>query len=146
MRAPILDHPLVALAARHVEEIDRDHRDDRSIRTVDIAHGKDSVGDRDIGFDETDPIVGERRLRGGGDGLRLATEVLHHGGVPLQKVTHRRHEGSIFGEQGCSLFGVLLNESLGKVISERTNGGFVLSLAGAGRTGHTDDERKREKG
>src|SRR5215470_20420501 len=46
----------------------------------------------------------------------------------------------------ASVFGVLLNESVDKVVSERTNGCFVLSWAGARRTGHTDDEHKREKG
>jgi hypothetical protein len=30
--------------------------------------------------------------------LRLGTEVLHHCDPPLQKVTLRRHEGSVFGE------------------------------------------------
>jgi hypothetical protein len=99
MRAPILDQPLIAVAARHVEKVDRDRRDDRPIRTLDIVHGKESVGNCDVRFDKADPIVGERRLRGGGYGLlRLGTEVLHHGDSPLQKITHRRHESSIFGE------------------------------------------------
>src|SRR5882724_44395 len=99
MRAPILDQPLIAVADGHEEKIDRYHGNDRPIWTVDIAHGKECVGDRDIGFDEADPIIGERRLRVGVDCLlRLGTEVLHHGDSPLQKVTHRRHEGSIFGE------------------------------------------------
>src|SRR5438309_3232325 len=99
MRAPIFDQPLIAVAAGHVEKVDRDRRDDRPIRTVDIAHGKERVGNCDVRFDKADPIVGERRLRGGGyDLLRLGTEVLHHGDSPLQKITHRRHESSIFGE------------------------------------------------
>ena len=42
--APILDQPLIAVAAGHVEKVDRDRRDDRTIRTVDIAHGKERVG------------------------------------------------------------------------------------------------------
>src|SRR5215470_9239866 len=146
MRAPILDQPFIAVAGGHVEKVDRYDGDEGSIWTVDVVHGKDRVGDRDIRFNEADPVVGEGRLRGGSDGLHLGTKVLHHYGVPLQKVTHRRHEGSIFGEQGCSLFGILLNESLGKVVSERANGCFVLSLAGTRRTGHTDDERTCEKG
>lgn len=99
MRAPILDQPLIAVADGHEEKIDRYHGNDRPIWTVDIAHGKECVGDRDIGFDEADPIIGERRLRVGVDGLlRLGTEVLHHCDSPLQKVTHRRHEGSILCE------------------------------------------------
>jgi hypothetical protein len=98
MRAAILDQPLIAVAHGHVEKVDRDHWDDRPVWTVDIAHGKDRVGDRDIGFDEADPVVGDRRLRGGSDGLLRLTEGLDHCDSPLQKVTHRRHEGSIFGE------------------------------------------------
>jgi hypothetical protein len=95
MRAPILDQPLTPAADGHVEKVDRDHGNDRPIWTVDIVHGKVSVGDRDIGIDEADPIVGERRLRVAVDGLRLLTEVLHHCDPPLQKGTLRRHEGSI---------------------------------------------------
>ena len=99
MRAPILDQPLITVADSHEEKVDQYHGDDRAIWTVDIAHGKERVGDRDIGFDEADPVVGERRLRGAVDGLlRLGTEVLHHCDVPLQKITLRRYEGSIFSE------------------------------------------------
>ncbi len=99
MRAPILDQPLIAVADGHEEKVDRYHGNDRSIRTVDIAHGKERVRDRDIGLDEADPVIGERRLRAAVDGLlRLGTEVLHHCDAPLQKVTLRRHEGPIFGE------------------------------------------------
>ena len=99
MRAPILDQPSIAVADGHVEKVDRYHGDDRPIWTVNIVHGKERVDDRDIGLDEADPVVGERRLRGAVDGLlRLGTEVLHHCDPPLQKVTYRRHEGSIFGE------------------------------------------------
>ena len=99
MRTPILDQPVIAVAGGHVEKVDRYHGDHRPIWTVDIVHGKERVADRDIGFDEADPIVGERRLSAGVDGLlRLRTEVLHHCDPPLQKVTHRRQEGSIFGE------------------------------------------------
>ena len=99
MRASIFDQPLIAVPGSHVEKVDRYHGDDRPIWTVDIVHGKERVDDRDIGFDEADPLVGERRLRGAVDGLlRLGTEVLHHGDSPLQKVTHRRHERSILGE------------------------------------------------
>src|SRR5215470_13175515 len=76
MRAPILDQPLIAVAAGHVEKVDRDHRDDCPIWTIDIVHGKDRIHDCDIGFDEANLIVGERRLRSGGDGLRFGTEVL----------------------------------------------------------------------
>ena len=68
------------------------------IWTVDIVQGKERIGDRDIGFDEADPVVGERRLRAAVDGLRLGTEVLHHCDPTLQKVTLRRYEGSIFGK------------------------------------------------
>src|SRR2546426_6339259 len=103
MRAPILDQPVIAVAGGHVEKVDRYHGDGRPIWTVDIVHGKERVDDRDIGFDEADAIVGERRLRATVDGLLgLGTEVLHHCDhhcdPPLQEVTHRRHEGSIFGE------------------------------------------------
>ena len=98
MRASILDQPLTPVADGHVEKVDWDHGDDRPVRSVDIVQGKERVGDRDIGIDEADPIVGERRLRVAVDGLRLLTEVVHHFDPPLQKVTHRRHEGSIFGE------------------------------------------------
>src|SRR5258705_32112 len=99
MRAPILDQPSIAVADGHVEKVDRYHGDDRPIWTVDTVHSKECVYDRDIGLDEADPVVGERRLRGAVDGLlRLGTEVLHHCDPPLQKVTLRRHEGSVFGE------------------------------------------------
>jgi hypothetical protein len=77
--------------------------------------------------------------------LRLGTEVLHHCDPPLQKVTLRRHEGSIFGEYRCSEFGILLNESLSKGISERANGCFVSSLAGTRSAARTNDERTCEK-
>src|SRR5262249_39808500 len=88
-----------------------------------------------------DAVVGECCLRGAVDGLlRLGTEVLHHCDPPLQKVAPRRHEGSIFGEYGCSELGILLNERLGKGISECANGCFVLSLAGTRRAGRTDAE------
>ena len=99
VRAPILDQPLTTVPRGDVEKVDRYHGDDRPIRTVDIVQSKERVDDRDIGFDEADPVVGELRLRGAVDGLlRLGTEVLHHRDSPLQKVTHRRYEGSIFGE------------------------------------------------
>ena len=99
MRTSILDQPSITMARCHVEKVDRYHGDDRSIWTVDIAHGKQRVDDRDIGFDEADPVVGERRLRAAVDGLlRFGTEVLHHCDSPLQKVAHRCHEGSIFGK------------------------------------------------
>src|SRR5260370_42128885 len=99
MRAPILDQPSIAVADGHEEKVDRYHGDDRPIWTVDIAHGEQRVNDRDIGFDEADPVVGERRLRGAVDGLlRLGTKVLHHCDPPLQKLTLRRHEGSVFGK------------------------------------------------
>jgi hypothetical protein len=38
---------LIAMANGHEEKVDRDHRDDLPIWTVDIAHGKERVGDRD---------------------------------------------------------------------------------------------------
>ncbi len=146
MRAPILNQPSIAVADGHEEKVDRYHGDDRPIWTVDIAHGKQRVNDRNIGFDEADPVVRERRLRGAVDGLlRLRTEVLHHCDPPLQKVTLRRHEGSIFGEYGCSEFGILLDESVRKGISERANGCFVSSLAGTRKAARTDDERTSEK-
>ena len=97
MLARVLDQPFIAVAGGHVENVERDHGDDRPIWTVDIAYGKDRVGDREVGFDETDPIVRECRLRGCGDRLLRLTEFLHHGGVPLQR-DHRRHERSVFGE------------------------------------------------
>jgi hypothetical protein len=95
MRAPIFDLPSIAVTDGHVDKVDRYNGDDRPIRTVDIAQGEERIDDRDIGLDEADPVVGERRLRGAVDRLRLQTEVLHHGDPPLQKVTLRRHEGSI---------------------------------------------------
>ena len=69
MRAPILDQPSMAVADGHEEKVDRYHGDDRPIWTVDIVHGKERVDDRDIRFDEADPVVGECRLRGAVDGL-----------------------------------------------------------------------------
>ena len=102
MRAPILDQPLIGVADSHEEKVDRYHGDNRPIWTVDIAHGEERVDDRDIRFDEADPVVGERRLRGAVDGLLLGTEVLQHCDPPLQKVALRGDEGSVFGEQGCS--------------------------------------------
>src|SRR5207247_3790202 len=120
--------------------------DDRRIWTIDSVYGKQRVNDRNIGFDEADPVVGERCLRTAVDGLlRLGIEVLHHCDPPLQKVTLRRHEGSVFGEWGCSEFGILLNESVSKGIAKRANGSFVSSLAGTRRAGRTDDERTYEK-
>ncbi len=84
---------------------------------------RSASNDRDIAFDEAHPVVGERGLRGAVDGLlRLGTEVLHHCDPPLQKVTLRRHEGSAFGKYRCSEFGILLNESVSKGISEPANG------------------------
>ena len=145
MRAPIFDLPSIGVTDGHVEKVDRYNGDDRPIWTVDIAQGKERVDDRDIGLDEADPVVGERRLRGAVDGFRLGTEVLHHCDVPLQKVTLRGHEGSVFGEYGCSEFGILLKKSLSKVISERANGCFVSSLAGIRKAARTDDERTCEK-
>src|SRR5438552_11921981 len=146
MRAPILDQSSIAVEDGHGEKVDRYHGDDPPIWTVDIVHGKERVDDRDIGLDEADPVVGERRLRGAVDGLlRLGTEVPHHCDSTLQKVTLRRHERSIFGEYVCSEFGILLNESLSKGISERANGCFISSLAGTRRAGRTDDEGKCEK-
>uniref|UniRef100_UPI0021DF808D hypothetical protein n=1 Tax=Edaphobacter bradus TaxID=2259016 RepID=UPI0021DF808D len=64
---------------------------------------------------------------------------------PLQKVTLRRHEGSIFGEDRRSEFGILLKESVSKGISEPANGCFVSSRGGIRRGGRTDDERACEK-
>ena len=146
IRAPILDQPSIGVADGHVEKVDRYHGNDRSIWTVDIVHGKERIDDRHIGLDEADPVVGERRLRVAVDGLlRLGTEVLHHCDPPLQKVTSRRHERSIFGEDGCSEFGILLNEGLSKGISERANGRFVSSLPGTRRAARTDDERICQK-
>ncbi len=145
MRASILDQPSITVTGGHEEEVDRDHRDDRPIRTADIVQSEDRVDDRDIGLDEADAIIGERRLRGAVDGLRLGTEVLHHGDSPLQKVAHGRHEGSIFGKQRCADFGILLNEGFSKGISELTNGCLVSRLAGTRRAGRTDDERTCEK-
>ena len=73
MRAPILDQPSIGVAHGHEEKVDWYHGDNRPIWIVDIAHSKQSVNDRDIGFDEADPVVGERRLCRAVDGLlRLA--------------------------------------------------------------------------
>jgi hypothetical protein len=58
MRAPILDQPFLAVARGHEEKVNRYHGDDGPIWTLDIAHGKQRVGNRDIGFDEADPVVG----------------------------------------------------------------------------------------
>ena len=52
MRASILDQPSITVTGGHVEEVDRDHRDDRPIRTVDTVQGEDRIDDRDIGLDE----------------------------------------------------------------------------------------------
>ena len=62
MRAPILDQPSIAVTDGHVEKVDRYHGDNRRIWTVDIAHGKQSINDRDIGFDEADPVNWRTRL------------------------------------------------------------------------------------
>src|SRR5258708_31441420 len=146
MRAPILDQPSMGVADSHEEKVHRYFWDNRPIWTVDIAHGKQSIKDRDIGFDEADPVIGERGLRPVVDGLlRLGTEVLHHCNPPLQKVTLRRHEGSIFGEYGCSELGILLNESVSKGVSESANVCFVSSLAGTRKSGRADDEPKSEQ-
>src|SRR5215469_7195421 len=99
MRAGILYLPLIAVAGGHVEKVDRYHGDGRSIRTIDIAHGKNRVNERDVRLDEADPVVGKRRLRAAVDGLlRLRAEFLHHLDPPLQKVTRRSQERSIFVE------------------------------------------------
>jgi hypothetical protein len=50
MRASILDQPSITVTGGHVEEVDRDHRDDRPIRTVDTVQGEDRIDDRDIGL------------------------------------------------------------------------------------------------
>ena len=47
--------------------------------------------------------------------------------------------------QGCSEFGILLDESLSKRITEGANGCFVLSPTGSRRAGRADDERAGEK-
>src|SRR5215472_16017529 len=98
MRTPILDQPLISVAGGHVEKVDGYHGDDRPVWTVYVMQGKERVDDRNIGFDEANAPVGERPLGGAVDGLRLGTEVLHHGGVSLLKVAHRCHKGSIVGE------------------------------------------------
>jgi len=98
MRAPILDQPLTTVPRGDVEKVYRYLGDDRPIWTVDIVQSKERVDDGEIGLDEANAVVRERRLRGGGNSLRLGTEIFHHGDVPLQKITNRRHEGSILGE------------------------------------------------
>jgi len=60
--APVLDQPVIVVSDGHIEKVDPYRGNDLSIRTVDIMQGKESIGDRDIGFDEADPVVGERRL------------------------------------------------------------------------------------
>src|SRR5258708_4939582 len=144
MRASILDQPPIAVAGGHVDKVDRYHGDDRSIRTVNIAYSKERVDNRNIRLDEADPVVGERRLCGAVDGLRLGTKVLHHGDPSWHVVTLWGHEGSIFGKQGCSEFGILLKEGLSKAISECANGCFILSLAGTHGAGRSDAERPCE--
>ena len=54
MRAPILDQPSIGVADGHQDKVNRYHGDDRPIWTVGIAHGKERVDDRHIGFDEAD--------------------------------------------------------------------------------------------
>ena len=51
MRAPILDQPLIAVTDGHEENVDRYHGNDLPVWTVHIAHGKECVDDRDIGFE-----------------------------------------------------------------------------------------------
>lgn len=127
MRAPIQDQPSIGAVDSHEEKADRHLGNNRPIWTVDIAHGKKSINNRDIALNEADPVVGKRSLRAFVDGLlRLETEVLDHCGPPLQKVTLRRHEGSIFGEYGRPELGILLNESVSKSIPERANGSFSI--------------------
>src|SRR6516225_12348620 len=76
VRAPILDQPFIAVLAGNVEKVDWDQGDQLPIGTSDVAHSEERVDNRDPGFDEADPVVGECCLRGGRDGLlRLRTEV-----------------------------------------------------------------------
>src|SRR5260370_24748668 len=108
MRAPILDQPMIAVTDGHVEKVDRYHGDNRRIWPVDVAHGEERVDDRDIGFDEADPLGRERRLRGAVDRLgRLTTDLLPHRDPPLPRVTPRRDRGSLFGKSACSAFRTL---------------------------------------
>jgi len=144
--APILDQPVIAVADSHIEKADGYGRYRRPIGAVDVAHGKDRVRNRNIGLDEADPIIRERRLRGAVYGmLCLWTEFVHHCNVPIEKVTLWRHKRSILSEQGCPGFGILLKEILGEAISERANGCFVSSL-GRRSADRSDDKRRREKG
>ena len=146
MRASILDQPVITVVNSNVEKVDRYDGDDLPVRTVDIVYRKHGVDNRDVGLDEADPVVREGRLRGAVDGLlRLRTEFVHHCDVPLQKMSLRRHEGSIIGEQGCPGFGILLNKLLGKAVSQRANGCFVSRLGRTRKAGSSHDERTCEK-
>ena len=62
MRASILDQPPIAVADCHVEKVDRYDGDDSPIGTVDIVHGKKRVDERNIGFDEANPVCMVRRF------------------------------------------------------------------------------------
>lgn len=42
---------------RHEEKVDRYRGNDLPIRTVDTVQGEERIADRDIGFDEADPVV-----------------------------------------------------------------------------------------
>jgi hypothetical protein len=67
MRAPVLDQPFIAVAGSHVEKVDRYHRDDRPIRTVEkYPHDGEGVTgaplrpDRPM-FKNVTLLLGERR-------------------------------------------------------------------------------------
>jgi hypothetical protein len=50
MCASVLDQPLIAVSAGHVEKVDWDHGDDRPIWAVDIVQSKERVDDGEIGL------------------------------------------------------------------------------------------------
>jgi len=90
MRAPIFDQPFITVAGGHVEKVDRDHRDDRPVWTVDVVQGKKRIGDCEIRFDEPDPIVGERRLRVAVDGMNRSG-IQSNGSVIAARVLRQPH-------------------------------------------------------
>lgn len=91
MRAAILDQPSPVVTDGHVVKVDWYRRDDLPVGNVDVVHGKERVDERNIGFDEVHPVVGERRLRPAVDGLLcLGTEVLHHGDIPSIHATRQQ--------------------------------------------------------
>jgi len=97
------------------------------------------------GLNEADAIIGERRLRGAVDGLRLGTEVLHILARPCRKSPTGVTKVPSSANRDARSSAFFSTKALGKVISERANGCFVLSPAGTRRAGRTDEERTCDK-